>query len=175
MHTTGRKLIAMRLPAYGQSLWNRRLLGERLRVVTLLVGNRWKCPGQFHGPPGDPIPRVAVKTASWHERGAERFDWRLVAACTVLAVDVRGPDEREQGPEGWDPWLWLLADVLTFARDVLRFTITEDLKDSPAMFAPERDVETYAWLCRTCVDGVVSWPVWWPHGDRGDLLQEAAA
>lgn len=167
----------MRLPAYGQSLWNRRLLGERPRVVILLVGNRWKIPAHFAGDPD--LPRLAVKTAPWHEPAAERFDWRVVASCTVLAVDVRGPVEREEGPEGWDSWLWLLADVQAFARDVLRFTITEDFTDYDGQFAPERDLETYAWLSSRYVDGVFTWPVWWPHKrkifDRDQLPQGVAA
>lgn len=167
----------MRFPAYGQSLWQRRLLGERPRVVVLLVGNRWKIPAEFAGDPS--VPRLAVKTAPWHLPTTERYDWRVVTACTVLAVDTRGPDEREVGPDDWDPWLWLLAEVQRFARDVLRFTITEHFVDFDKQFAPERDLETYAWLCSRYVDGVFTWPTWWPHArrvfDREQLPQGVAA
>lgn len=167
----------MRLPAYGQSLWNRRLMGERPRVVCLLVGNRWKMPPAFAGDPD--LPRLAVKTAPWHRPDAERFDWRVVAGCSVLAVDVRGPDEREEGPGEWDAWLWLLADVVRFASDVQRFTITEEFADCDGMFAPERDLETYAWLSSRYVEGVFTWPEWWPHArrifDREQLPQGVAA
>lgn len=166
----------MRFPAYGKSLWDRRLLGERLRVVLLLVGNRWKIPHEFATDTS--IPRLAVKTAPWHLPDAERFDWRLVAACTVMAIDTRGPDERDEGPDGWDPWLWLLADAQTFARDVLRFTITEHFDDLPDAWAPERDLETYAWLSSRYVNGAFTWPAWWPHARRifdRRQLDEAAA
>lgn len=166
----------MRFPAYGRSLWERRLMGERPRVVVLLVGERWKIPPAFAVDAS--LPRLAVKPAPWHLPTTERFDWRVVAACTVLAVDVRGPSEREQGPDGWDSWLWLLADVQTFARDVLRFTLTEDFDDPADWYAPERDLETYAWLCARYVAGIFTWPIWWPHARRifdHDQVHEAAA
>lgn len=153
------------------------MMGERIRVVLLLVGDRWKIPQEFAGDAS--LPRLAVKTAPWHLPDAERFDWRLVAACTVLAIDVRAADEREEGPDGWDSWLWLLADVQSFARDVLRFPVTEVFDDPPGAFAPERALETYAWLCSTYVQGVFTWPVWWPHArrifDRDQLPQGVAA
>lgn len=131
-------------------------------MIALMVGERWKLP---HWVPAD-VPKLAVKTAPWHDPKTSRFDWRVVAACTVLAIDVRGPDERADGPEGWDPWLWLLAQVQAYARDVQRFTITEEFHDPTTMLAPERELETYAWLCSRYVDGVFTWPCWWPHARR---------
>ena len=169
----------MRFPAYGNAFWQRRLLGARPRVVMLLVGNRWKIPpdfGRAHAQAD--IPRIAVKTAPWHLPTTERYDWRLVVDCTVLAIDVRGPDEREAGPEGWDPWLWLLSDVQNFARDVILFTITEEFHDQSYMWAPERTLEVYAWCHHTYVQGAFTWPIWWPHGrrifDRAQPLEAAA-
>jgi hypothetical protein len=53
----------MRFPAYGNSLWQRRLMGERPRVVALLVGGFWRMPKWLSAD----IPRVAVKTASWSD------------------------------------------------------------------------------------------------------------
>jgi hypothetical protein len=152
-----------RFPAYGNALWRRRRIGDRPRVAYLLVGNYWRAPKWM---PGE-IPRLAVKTAPWHDGRAERFDWRAVAAMTVLAIDVRGPDEREDGPDSWDPWLWLLADVQLYARDVILFTPTIEFKDPPEAWAPERILETYAWLNRRfgSIAGRWEWPPWWPHGD----------
>jgi hypothetical protein len=180
----------LRFPAYGNKLWQRRLLGERPRVVILLVGNFWRCPPAFAADPE--IPRLAVKTSPWHLPTGDRFDWRLVAACTVLAVDVRGPDERAEGPDGWDPgtfwdpWLWLLADVQRYARDVLRFTITEEFRDPRNAFSAQRDLECHAWCSRVyrrhALDPSQStweWPPWWPYGadihERRVLQHEAAA
>ena len=154
----------MKLPAYGKALWDRRLSGQRPRVVCLLVGNTWTLPKWL---PAE-IPRLAVKTAAWHEPAAERFDWRVVAACTVLAVDVRGPDERAENPDGWDSWLWLLGQVQTYARDVLMFTPMQDVIAPPDWFAAERDLEVYAWC--SCTNG--AWPPWWPHGNS--IMERAA-
>lgn len=154
----------MKLPAYGKALWDRRLSGQRPRVVCLLVGNFWKLPKWL---PAE-IPRLAVKTAPWHEPTGERFDWRVVSAMTVLAVDVRGPDERAEGPDGWDPWFWLLAQVQTYARDVLMFTPMQDVVDPPDWFAAERDLEVFAWCSRERG----AWPPWWPHGDT--IMERAA-
>lgn len=169
----------MRFPAFGNALWQRRLLGERLRVVILLVGNRWKMPVEFElAHTQAEIPRIAVKTAPWH-KGTDAYDWCLVAACTVLAVDTRGPDEREQGPEAWDSWLWLLADVQRFARDVIMFTIAEEFRDQTDRWAPERYLDNYAWCYRDNAGRADErWPIWWPHGrrifDRNSVPQEAA-
>lgn len=182
----------MKFPAYGRSLWDRRYMGEKIRVVALLIGNRWKLPKPYAIPADVPI--IAVKTAPWHLPRAERFDWRPVTECTVLAFDTRGPDEREAGParrfhqdEFWDPWLWLLADAQRFARDVLRFTITEEFHDPPNAFAAERDLGTHAWLSRTLVMGDFGappryeWPEWWPYAnaiherDRAADQMQAAA
>lgn len=151
----------MKLPAYGRAMWDRRIAGERIRVVALLVGDRWQAPKWL---PAE-IPRVAVKNAAWNE-GTERFDWRVVAACTVLAIDNRGPGERIAGPDGWDAWFWLLAQVQQFARDVLRWTPVEDFRDPPGGFDPERTLETFAWCESRLIDGVRQWPVWWPHGNH---------
>ena len=160
----------MKLPAYGHALWQRRLLGERPRVCYLLVGDFWRQPKWLHLHLAR-IPRLAVKNAKWHEAGAERYDWRVVAEMTVLAIDVRGPDERADGPDGWDPWLWLLADVRTFARDVLLFTPMIEIVDPLHCFAAERDLEIYAWLNRNFdVAEGWRWPPWWPHGDVMDRM-----
>jgi hypothetical protein len=153
------------------------MIGERIRVVCLLVGNTWKLPKGFAIPAE--VPRIAVKTAQWHTPAAERFDWRLVADCTVLAVDTRGPDEREAGPDDWDPWLWLLADVQRFARDVIRFTITEEFRDPPNAFAAERDLECFAWCSGKYSGAAFVWPSWWPyekliHHRRTQQLEAAA-
>jgi hypothetical protein len=150
----------VRFPAYGNALWDRRLSGETPRVVALLVGNFWRRPKWL---PAE-IPRVAVKTDPWPAPTAQRYDWRPVTACTVLALDVRDPDEVAAGPDDWDAWLWLLADVQRFARDVLLFTPRETFVDPADDFAAERDLETYAWCARTYRDGTVQWPPWWPYG-----------
>ena len=160
----------MRFPAYGRALWDRRLSGERPRVIALLVGDFWKRPKWL---PTE-IPRLAVKNAAWH-LPAERFDWRLVTACTVLAIDVRGPDEVIEGPDGWDSWLWLLADVQRYARDVLLMTHREEFHDPDAGFAPERDLEVYAWCSRSYESGLASWPPWWPYEDAVFRDRRAAA
>jgi len=154
------------------------MIGERIRVVCLLVGNTWKLPNKGFAIPAD-VLKLGVKTAPWHLPTAERYDWRLVADCTVLAVDTRGPDEREAGLDDWDPWLWLLADAQRFARDVLRFTITEEFHDPPTAFAAERDLECLAWCSGRYADGKRVWPPWWPYSeaihDRREQLLEAAA
>jgi hypothetical protein len=234
-------MSGLRLPAYGRALWQRRIMGERPRVVALLVGDRWRWPDWL---PAE-IPRLAVKTAPWHLEIAgapeaqkriarevvataltegtlvrepcevcgavpaeahhpsyekrhflavrwlcrshhaaahavlkpgfvERFDWRMVAAMSVLAIDARRPEEVQLGPEDFDSWLWLLADVQRYARDVLMFTPTIEFADPPHRFAPERDLDVYAYLhCR--YEGASQgwrWPAWWPYGDR---LQQAVA
>lgn len=234
----------MRFPAYGRALWERRLAGERPRVVCLLVGDRWRRPKWI---PGE-IPRLAVKTAPWHLAGqlavnvpfaqkeqarhavraaiaagtlirepceicghrdseahhrsyhASRFfavnwlcrihhtaahalerraraeedlDWRVVTAMTVLAIDVRSEAERQQGGDGWDAWLWLLADVQKFARDVHMFTSTIEFQDPKKHLAFERDLGIYAYL-NSHIDPATDdrgWPPWWPYGD----LQQARA
>lgn len=164
----------MKFPAYGNAFWQRRLLGDRPRVVCLMVGDRWKLPKWL---PVD-VPKLAVKTEPWHQPSATRYDWRLVGlkpqrhAMTVLAVDVRGPDEREETSDGWDPWLWLLADVQRYARDVLLFTPMIAFHDPPGRFAPERWLETYAWLTRSPTADGWQWPPWWPYGDS--MLEQAA-
>lgn len=150
----------MKFPAYGRALWDRRMSGATPRVVALLVGDFWKRPPWL---PAD-IPRLAVKTAPWHDLRTPRFDWRVVAACTVLAIDVRDPDEVQLGADDWDAWLWLLADVQRYARDVLLFTVREQFADSPTAFAAERDLEVYAWCARQTSDGAATWPPWWPYG-----------
>ncbi len=229
----------MKFPAYGRSLLDRRLLGERPRVVYLLVGDRWRLPEWL--PSG--IPRLAVKTAPWHREmanespeslrrkesarhavrdaisngrlvrnpcevcghgdseahhpsyqesrwldvrwlcqihhtaahavlrrtlQAETFDWRVVVAMTVLAIDVRRESELQYGDDGWDSWLWLLANVQRYARDVLLFTPTIEFHDPPNGFAPERSLDLYAYLNRGAVgvDGTRPWPPWWPYGEH---------
>lgn len=165
----------MKFPAYGRRLWDRRLSGQTPRVVCLLVGDRWTVPKWM---PAD-VPRVAVKNAAWHDPLAERLDWRVVAACTVLAIDLRLPGERASGPEQWDSWLWLLADVQRYARDVLMFTPAETFRDPPNAFAAERCLEVYAWCSRAFIDGAWRWPPWWPYGDaimaRSSALERVAA
>jgi hypothetical protein len=100
---------------------------------------------------------------------------------TVLAIDTRGPDERAAGPDGWDPWLWLLADVQRYALDVLLFTPMMEVTDLPDRFAPERYLETCAWCNRevNVATGRHEWPPWWPYADtvfaRGNSLGKIAA
>ena len=156
----------MRFPAYGNALWQRRLLGARPRVVCLLVGDYWRLPKWL--PAG--VPRLAVKTEPWHQKTATRYDWRLVAGMTTLAVDVRGPDERAETEDGWDSWFWLLAEVQAYAREVLLFTPMIEFIEPPDRLAPERTLETYAWLNRTFEAEVQawSWPPWWSHGSAID-------
>ena len=120
----------------------------------------------------DPAPRGQDRRLA--HAAAERFDWRVVAACSVLAIDQRLPGRTHRGPDGWDSWLWLLADVQRFARDVLRVHAGEDFTDRPQMFAPERDLEVYAWCGRTFDDGW-TWPPWWPYGDAVFERERAAA
>lgn len=151
----------MKFPPYGRALWMKRLLGARPRVVALLVGDHWRTPKPVREAG---IPRLGVHTALWHERRAERYDWRCVAACTVLAYDQRLPDERAQGPLGWDSWLWLLADVHRYASDVLMITPTVDFRDRSGTWALERYLDIYAFLNRSIVDGTWTWPPWWPYG-----------
>jgi hypothetical protein len=163
----------MRFPAYGRALFERRIAGERPRVVGLLVGNRWRRP---HWLPAD-VPNLAVKPISWHKgaRGrAEGFDWSVVRAMTVLAIDLRADQELEEGPDGWDSWLWLLAAVAAQARDVLMFTPTIEFRDPPRTLAMERDLGVYAFLGSTLdsASGDRRWPAWWPFGD---LVHEGVA
>lgn len=160
----------MRLPPYGRALFNARMAGERPRVVQLLVGEFWKSPKWM--PPE--IPRLAVKTARWDDEAAERFEWRVVADMTVFAIDVRLPDERVETRDGWDPWLWLLADVQRYARDVLMFTPMIEFATPKDMFAPERALDCYAWCARDwdLATRKWKWPRWWPYGER---FVEAAA
>lgn len=151
----------MRFPAYGKRLWDRRLSGERPRVVALLVGDFWKAPKWLPAA----IPRLAVKNAAWHLPTVERYDWRLVTACSVLAIDLRLPGEPISGPDEWDAWFWLLADVQQFARDVQLLTPRLDFEDPPDAFAAERDLATYAWCNRSFKHDSAGWPPWWPYGD----------
>jgi hypothetical protein len=97
----------------------------------------------------------------------DRYDWKLVVSMTVLAVDTMTRSERRQS-DGWDEWLWLLADVQTYARDVLLFTPTIEFADQPQHWAPERTLETYAWINRRFdpAAGKWEWPPWWPHGEQ---------
>lgn len=143
----------MKFPAYGRALWNRRLLGARPRVVALLVGDDWSQPKWI--PAAAKIPRLAVKNAAWHESGAERFDWRVVAACSVLAIDRRLPGERARSGE-WDSWFWLLADVQRYAQEIIMFTPVEPFIDPPGGWALERYLDVYAWCVRA------QRPPWWP-------------
>lgn len=158
----GRSKGSVKFPAYGRALFNRRLLGERVRVVALLVGDDWRRPERL--PAG--IPFVAVKNGAWHEPFAPRFDWRPVVACSVLAFDRRRQGERAMCGE-WDSWLWLLAEVQREARDVLLFTPDLDFVDPPTGFAVERYLDIYAWCSRLVVDGEFHYPPWWPYGDSG--------
>lgn len=160
----------MRFPAYGKALDAKRRFGHRPRVVALLVGDDWRRPKWL---PAD-IPRLAVKNGAWHEPRSERFDWCVVAACSVLSIDTRLPGERASGPEDWDSWLWLLADVQRFAREVLLFTPTLDFVDPQDGFAAERCLEIYAWCNGRYHDGQFRWPPWWPYGDRVNVSECAA-
>ncbi len=154
----------LRLPAYGNALWQRRLLGERPRVAQLLVGNYWRKKAWIQG--GD-IPRLAVKTSPWHAPRGERFDWRVVAGMTVVAIDVRDADERESGPDDWDACFWLLAEIQRYARFVLLQTPTIALPPWPDRVPPEAYLDTYAWLNRQfdADAGGWLWPAWWPYGE----------
>ena len=164
----------MRFPAYGRALLERRLAGERPRVVALLVGADWRRPRWL---PAE-IPHLAVKPAPWHlpivaARGArELVDWSVVRGMTVLALDARAADEIEEGPDRWDSWLWLLAAVQEQARDVWMFTPTIEFTDSPSAWAIERDLSLYAYLGRSIEGRTWRWPVWWPCEER---LHERAA
>src|SRR6185369_10987783 len=97
-----------------KALWQRRLLNERPRVAQLMVGNFWRKNLWVRGD----IPRLAVKTTPWHTARGERYDWRVVAGMDVVAIDARDADEREAGSDGWDSWLWLLAEVQRYAAAV---------------------------------------------------------
>lgn len=164
-----------RLPPYGKALLERRMLGERLRVCYLLVGalSPWRAPKPLQAAIAD-LPKLAVKASPWHLQdddravragSVERFDWRLVQDMTVLAIDVREAGDMAETEDGLDAWLWLLADVQRYARDVLMFSPLLDVKDPPAAFAPERDLEVYAFLHRKFDSeaGRWKWPRWWPH------------
>lgn len=149
------------------------MAGERPRVVGLLVGSAWRRP---HWLPAD-VPNLAVKPASWHTKTRMRADdvnWSVVRAMTVLAIDLRTDGEVEEGPEGWDSWLWLLVAVAEHARDVLMFTPTIEFADPPTALAMERELGVYAFVCSTLdpTSGVRRWPVWWHFGDR---LHKSAA
>lgn len=154
--------MASRFPAYGARLWQRRLLGERTRVVALLVGESWRLPGWW---PAE-CPRVAVRTSAWHESEGERFDWRVVAGCVVFAFDNRGPHERIETADGWDPWLWLLAGVLRYSDSVLMYTIMEKFIDPPGGFAAERWLDVWAFLHVRYEGTRRIWPPWWPYGEQ---------
>ncbi len=166
----------MRFPAYGNALWQRRLLNERPRCAQLLVGNFWR---KNRWIPGD-IPRLAVKTSPWHTPRGEQFDWRVIAGMHVVAIDVRDADEREEGADHWDAWLWLLAEVQRFASSVLMQTPTIALPDWGGQIPPEADLETYAFVNRTPNADLRTWdwPPWWPYGDtisrRRDVARAAA-
>lgn len=163
----------MKFPAYGRLLWERRLLGQRPRVVALLIGDDWRRPRWVSAE----IPLLAVKNAAWHEPGAPRFDWRLVVSCDVLAIDRRLPGERACCGE-WDSWFWLLAEVQRFAADVVMYTPSESFNDRPDRLAPERVLEVYAWCSRRYERGVCRWPPWWPFenriAERNNALRAAA-
>lgn len=60
----------MKFPAYGVSLWNKRLMGERPRVAVLNVGSLSR---GLKSIPED-IPRLAVKTERWSMRPAREYD-----------------------------------------------------------------------------------------------------
>lgn len=164
-----------KLPPYGRALYERRALGERLRVCYLLVGalSPWRAPKLLQ-PVLAELPKLAVKVGPWellHDDDAvragrvERYDWRIVSDMTVLAIDVRGAGEMAETEDGFDAWLWLLADVQRYARDVLMFSPLHPVVDPPGGFAPERDLETWAFLHRRFDPeaGRWVWPRWWPH------------
>jgi hypothetical protein len=155
----------MRFPAYGRALYERRMAGERPRVVALLVGSRWQRPSWL---PAE-IPHLAVKPARWQVASRKREDvrWDVVRGMTVLAIDLREEEAIEvEGPGGWDVWLWLLAAVQRHARDVLLFTPRIEFTDPPAALACERDLGIYAFVCSTLdASGKRCWPPWWPFGD----------
>lgn len=177
----------VKFPAYGKALWERRRHGDRSLVACLLVGNVWMTPAWL----SRAVPRVAVKTQRWDEghieavqpgvstsaldawkaardtRAKRGYEWRVLQRMTVLAVDVRAPEEVEAGPDGWDAWFWLLADVRRYAHEILMFTPTIDFQDPPSRYAPERNLDTFAWLSRTfdAEVGDYRWPVWWPYAD----------
>lgn len=132
---------------------------------TRFLDVRWVCA----------IHHREVHAVENRSRRKETFDWRVVVAMTVLAIDLRSADEVERGPDGWDSWLWMLADIQAFAREVLMFTRTIEFHDPPGHFAMERDVALYAWLNRSPMDrgGARAWPPWWPHGDRQPAIQAA--
>lgn len=114
--------------------------------------------------------REAIAAAQRRARREKFEDWRIVRDMTVLAVDVREPDEIETGPDGWDAWFWLLADVQEFAREVILLTPTIAFDDPLGRYAPERNLEVFAWCSRrpyiAGIDEVeMRWPPWWPHGD----------
>lgn len=159
----------MRFPAFGRALWHRRISGEQPRIACLLVGGYWRRPYWI---PED-IPLLAVKTEPWHLRSSSLY-WRVVSDMTVLAVDARREHEVETGPEDWDAWFWLLADVQRYAPRVLMFTPTIEFNDPPDRMAFERDLNVFAY-CSCSLDranGRWRWPPWWPYGDR---LEERAA
>lgn len=166
-----------RFPPYGKALFERRMLGERLRVCYLLVGDFWRVPKELRAAL-DGLPRLAVKSAPWDsdQRPADAYDWRVVQDMTVLAIDARGAGEFAESADGHDTWLWLLAEVQRHARDVLVFSPLLRVVDGPNAFAPERDLETLAWLGRTydAEQSAWSWPRWWPHGDRIFAQRSAA-
>lgn len=132
-----------------------------VREVCLLVGDHWRLPKWAPAHEA----RLAVKNAAWHDPIAERFDWRVVAACTVYAIDQRLAGERAAGPDEWDSWLWLLAQVQRYARRVLIFTPTVSFADPPNALAAERDLDIFAWCSSSFIEGERRWPPWWPYGD----------
>ena len=76
----------MRFPAYGKNLWDRRLLGERPRVVLLLVGNRWKIPNQFAG---DVTMVLSPGKLTWVRSGTA-VSVALVRSKVAWPRDARG-------------------------------------------------------------------------------------
>jgi len=153
----------MKLPAYGKALWQRRLLNERPRVAQLVIGNFWRKKIWLKAD----IPRLAVKTSPWHTDRGERYDWRVVAGMDVIAIDVRDADEREAGVDGWDAWLWLLAEVQRYAAAVWMVSPTIALPNPQEPFSPEADLEVYAFLNQVIdrESKTRRWPPWWPYGD----------